>query len=489
VDPVERPRYHSSGGAQDTARRVGCRWACEACMRPTYEVGVRTGPGGALPEGWAACPGGCVAVFCPGENCSGEARDVHAVLCEGTRAPRDGHAPYELRLHCEQVNPAFALAARLLVGAALRVETAVGAPRRSSLRHRRGSGGNGSGSGSGGDAGNSSSSSGEEELRAHAVPSLLAAKASMESGLTDSATSAASQHSSSARGKSGPQQPPSLASEVAAALANDRLLTGFRRLPWWEVSPVDPDPMDSMTPEEHVHSMKTTSANAASLLRAVASARFCDEIVEAVFTAELHGEIMGLIERNSIEVDIAHPLVAAFEEADDMEHGADRAQRVEQLLDEVLLESGSRARNVVDDVRSKLRGGGTGRIARDSGDDKHSNDDDDNSNNDDDDDDEDEEEGLASIFADLLPSVEGIALFELFNGCLNHSCDPNCRIYFDDDNDTAVLRAIRPIANDEELLMSYIDEDLPVHERAAELLNYGFVCQCPACVSERAEAE
>ncbi len=47
------------------------------------------------------------------------------------------------------------------------------------------------------------------------------------------------------------------------------------------------------------------------------------------------------------------------------------------------------------------------------------------------------------------------------------------------------LRALRDIAEGEEICVSYIDETLDVQDRAEELCDYDFVCQCAKCVAER----
>jgi hypothetical protein len=50
---------------------------------------------------------------------------------------------------------------------------------------------------------------------------------------------------------------------------------------------------------------------------------------------------------------------------------------------------------------------------------------------------------------------------------------------------TAQVTALTAIEKGTELLHSYIEESLPVDEREADLLSYGFKCDCPKCTSER----
>ncbi|KAK8243719.1 hypothetical protein HDK90DRAFT_447532 [Phyllosticta capitalensis] len=62
----------------------------------------------------------------------------------------------------------------------------------------------------------------------------------------------------------------------------------------------------------------------------------------------------------------------------------------------------------------------------------------------------------------------------------NHSCDPNTFVVFD--GPQIFFRALKPIAKDEEILVSYIDEANPFQYRQKELLErYHFVCNCSKC--------
>ncbi|KAF2146567.1 uncharacterized protein K452DRAFT_67495 [Aplosporella prunicola CBS 121167] len=70
----------------------------------------------------------------------------------------------------------------------------------------------------------------------------------------------------------------------------------------------------------------------------------------------------------------------------------------------------------------------------------------------------------------------------------NHSCAPNAFVL--NDGATLVLRAMRPIAQDEELFVSYIDGSNPFHKRQAELLDrYYFTCKCAKCTQGPTGAE
>ena len=85
-----------------------------------------------------------------------------------------------------------------------------------------------------------------------------------------------------------------------------------------------------------------------------------------------------------------------------------------------------------------------------------------------------------------FPPLDGTALFTIIC-CMNHSCDPNIVIEWDDDPNEplkANVKAVRPIEIGEELSFSYIDCNLPYEERQFKLRDYGFVCQCNKCKVE-----
>ena len=72
-------------------------------------------------------------------------------------------------------------------------------------------------------------------------------------------------------------------------------------------------------------------------------------------------------------------------------------------------------------------------------------------------------------------------------GCLfNHSCEPNLQILYIDANDeTLAAFCLRDIEAEEELCISYIDENMHVTHRQQQLFeHYLFECQCRKCVDE-----
>ncbi|KAJ1272913.1 hypothetical protein BS78_06G239400 [Paspalum vaginatum] len=93
---------------------------------------------------------------------------------------------------------------------------------------------------------------------------------------------------------------------------------------------------------------------------------------------------------------------------------------------------------------------------------------------------------LDALGEDYSVPCEGTAFFPL-QSCMNHSCCPNAKAFKrDEDKDGhAVIIALKPISKDEEITISYIDEDLPYEERQAQLADYGFTCTCLKCQEER----
>ncbi len=64
---------------------------------------------------------------------------------------------------------------------------------------------------------------------------------------------------------------------------------------------------------------------------------------------------------------------------------------------------------------------------------------------------------------------------------LNHSCDPNCVLQFNDNNILRII-AVKEIAIDEEITHSYTDLALPTESRKNKLKSvYGFDCACCRC--------
>ncbi|KZT60083.1 SET domain-containing protein [Calocera cornea HHB12733] len=87
--------------------------------------------------------------------------------------------------------------------------------------------------------------------------------------------------------------------------------------------------------------------------------------------------------------------------------------------------------------------------------------------------------------SDMEPLADGI--FPVASRVFNHSCRPNCVIIYEITPKGLVLevKAVRRIAKDEELTISYVDPAIWLGARRSLLkMNYDFVCDCPKCVAE-----
>ncbi|CBZ51994.1 conserved hypothetical protein [Neospora caninum Liverpool] len=99
-----------------------------------------------------------------------------------------------------------------------------------------------------------------------------------------------------------------------------------------------------------------------------------------------------------------------------------------------------------------------------------------------------EEEEWKALVGDLLPPFMGIGLFRAVS-MTNHSCWPNAEVDYPSLTKTAQVTALRDIAQDEQVLLSYIDETLPLASRQRLLKrHYKFTCACVRCQVEAAAA-
>lgn len=81
-------------------------------------------------------------------------------------------------------------------------------------------------------------------------------------------------------------------------------------------------------------------------------------------------------------------------------------------------------------------------------------------------------------------TIHGTGLFPIGNS-INHSCIPNVASASCYNDSRISLVSLRPIESGDELLISYIDEELPFEERKAKLLKYyNFECRCQKCVEK-----
>lgn len=114
---------------------------------------------------------------------------------------------------------------------------------------------------------------------------------------------------------------------------------------------------------------------------------------------------------------------------------------------------------------------------------------------------------LRLIRRETFPRLEGLALFHS-SAALNHSCDPNCEWRWEAAGGagggggsggpaagggwrgwhSASLRVLRPIDEEGELTISYVDAACPLGERRRALhAAFGFMCRCERCQVQSAQ--
>ncbi|KAG6618893.1 putative histone tail methylase containing SET domain [Phytophthora cinnamomi] len=186
----------------------------------------------------------------------------------------------------------------------------------------------------------------------------------------------------------------------------------------------------------------------------------------SVLSFEFFTALIGLFEMNNISLEVDHPFHAFIDildpdvqndlAAEDLDHSDDQTNNMSprvqpQLSDEdhVVITS---VRRVLEWEEERLQVEQTQQhLERSNGD-------------------------FDSDFDPLMPlgypSIEGTALFPII--CtMNHSCDPNCTVLYTKNGDGHVV-AIRDIQKGEELCICYIDVDMDVEAREANLREYKF---------------
>ncbi|XP_006297502.2 histone-lysine N-methyltransferase ATXR2 [Capsella rubella] len=150
-----------------------------------------------------------------------------------------------------------------------------------------------------------------------------------------------------------------------------------------------------------------------------------DKECEALFSLEIYGNIIGMFELNNLDLVVASPVEDYFLYIDDLPD-ADK-EKAEEITRPFL-------------------------------------------------------DALGDEFSDFC---QGTAFFPL-QSCMNHSCCPNAKAFKreEDRDGQAVILALRSISKNEEVTISYIDEELPYKERQALLADYGFSCKCSKCLDD-----
>ena len=197
---------------------------------------------------------------------------------------------------------------------------------------------------------------------------------------------------------------------------------------WWEAVARPEDVAEGDQEREFRDSMRHIAAESSRLLASAVpsatTARF-----PGLFSLDVFSRVVGMFERNNLEIAVASPVEDYFLSIDALEEGTEEKASASAVTGPLL--------DALD-------------VAYDA-------------------------------------PCEGTGFFAL-QSCMNSDCDPNVAPMKDDEDidGKCVLVAKRDISAGEELTMCYVDENADVETRRAELADYGFTCRCDACERESA---
>ncbi len=292
----------------------------------------------------------------------------------------------------------------------------------------------------------------------------------------------------------------SLQSEVSrsAELATDLIQKTFGsyvREQWWDAAIAPPGSDPIRLRESLKQLVKESYAMLAAALRLEARG------LNHVLTEEFMSRTIGMFEQNNVGVSVQSPLQAFATSLlpghPSVSHFAGAAQMIADALDKENEEEEDgdwedmdedNESNMEEEVECEEEGGDEGMYCMAVGEastldtaDQRMLTDDPAFNN------------LQSIFShagqdNIFPPVDGAAFYKKI--CkINHSCEPNVRVKYACYGKGIGIRAqmvsLRPIAEGEELLQSYIDQNMPFEKRQLALRDYGFVCACRKCQEQR----
>lgn len=189
---------------------------------------------------------------------------------------------------------------------------------------------------------------------------------------------------------------------------------------WWECIAL-PDDVHSCDEAAFRAQIKELAFTSLKLLKEAIFCKGC----EPLFSLEIYGHIIGMFELNNLDLVVASPVEDYFLYIDDLPYP--EKKKAEEITRQF----------------------------------------------------------LDALGDDYSVPCQGTAFFPL-QSCMNHSCYPNAKAFKreEDRDGQATIIALRPICKEEEVTISYIDEDLPFDERQALLADYGFRCKCPKCLEE-----
>ncbi|CAN8270382.1 unnamed protein product [Cochlearia groenlandica] len=189
---------------------------------------------------------------------------------------------------------------------------------------------------------------------------------------------------------------------------------------WWDCIAL-PDDVDPSDEGAFRMQIKNLACTSLELLKTAIFDKEC----EALFSLEIYGNIIGMFELNNLDLVVASPVEDYFLYIDDLPDA--EKEEAEEITRPFL-------------------------------------------------------DALGDEYSDCC---QGTAFFPL-QSCMNHSCVPNAKAFKreEDRDGQAVIIALRCISKNEEVTISYIDEELPCKERQALLADYGFTCKCPKCLDD-----
>lgn len=89
-------------------------------------------------------------------------------------------------------------------------------------------------------------------------------------------------------------------------------------------------------------------------------------------------------------------------------------------------------------------------------------------------------EGTSNETAGVTKRFAGIFVLQ---SCMNHNCEPNVEVVSHLDS-AIVLKTTRPVKKGEELSLSYLASNAPLHQRQKKFANWFFKCRCNKCERE-----
>ncbi|KAG7632121.1 SET domain [Arabidopsis suecica] len=189
---------------------------------------------------------------------------------------------------------------------------------------------------------------------------------------------------------------------------------------WWDCIAL-PDDVDPTDEGAFRMQIKNLACTSLELLKIAIFDKEC----EALFSLEIYGNIIGMFELNNLDLVVASPVEDYFLYIDDLPDA--EKEETEEITRPLL-------------------------------------------------------DALGDEYSDCC---QGTAFFPL-QSCMNHSCCPNAKAFKreEDRDGQAVIIALRRISKNEEVTISYIDEELPYKERQALLADYGFSCKCSKCLED-----